>query len=218
METFWRDIRYSLRLLLKNKVVTVIALVALALGIGVNTAIFSALYVLVGAVGLVLLIACANVANLLLTLAAGRRREIALRLALGAKRSHIMRQLLTESLLLSLVGGGVGLLLAVWLSRAIRVLALDQIPRAESIEVDGPVLAFTILVSVATGLIFGVAPALQASRIDLNSTLKEGARGTMGSGGQRLRGALVVSEVALSLLLLAGAGLMIKSFWRLQLS
>jgi putative ABC transport system permease protein len=115
-----------------------------------------------------------------------------------------------------LFGGGIGLLLAVWLSRAIRVLALGQIPRAESIEVDGSVLAFTLLVSVATGLIFGLAPALQASRADLNSTLKDGARGTMGSGGHRLRGALVISEVALSLLLLVGAGLLIKSFWRLQ--
>jgi putative ABC transport system permease protein len=176
----------------------------------------TALYVLVGAVGLVLLIACANVANLLLTLAAGRRKEIALRLALGAKRSGIIRQLLTESLLLSLVGGGIGLLVAVWLSRAIRVLSLGQIPRAESIEVDSSVLAFTILVSVATGLIFGMAPALQASRTDLNSTLKDGARGTIGAGGHRLRSALVIGEVALSLLLLAGAGLMIKSFWRLQ--
>ena len=176
----------------------------------------TALYVLVGAVGLVLLIACANVANLLLTLAAGRRKEIALRLALGAKRSRIMRQLLTESLLLSLVGGGIGLLLAVWLSRAIRVLALGQIPRAESIEVDSSVLIFTILVSVATGVLFGLAPALLASRTDLNSTLKDATRGTMGAGGHRLRSALVVSEVALSMLLLVGAGLMIKSFWRLQ--
>ena len=176
----------------------------------------TALYVLVGAVGFVLLIACANVANLLLALAAGRRREIAVRLALGAARGRIMRQLLTESLLLSLVGGGAGLLLANWLSTAIRALAVGQIPRAESIAVDGRVLIFTLVVSALTGLIFGFAPAVQASRSDVSSALKDGTRGTTGSSGQRLRGALVVTEVAMSLVLLIGAGLVIKSFWRLQ--
>ena len=176
----------------------------------------TALYVLLGSVGLVLLIACANVANLLLALAAGRKREIALRLALGARRIHIIRQLLTESLLLSLSGGTLGLLLAVWLSTGIQKLAANQIPRAESIGIDRWVLLFTTVVSVATGLAFGLVPALQASRVDLNTALKENTRGTSGLGQQRLRNTLVVSEVALSLLLLAGAGLMIKSFWQLQ--
>jgi len=176
----------------------------------------TALYVLLGAVALVLLIACANVANLLLALAAGRKREIALRLALGARRIHIVRQLLTESLLLSLAGGAVGLLLAIWLTTGIQKLAANQIPRVESIAVDGWVLLFTSVVSVITGLVFGLVPALQASRVDLNTALKENTRGTSGLGQQRLRNTLVVSEVALSLLLLAGAGLMIKSFWQLQ--
>ena len=176
----------------------------------------TALYVLAGAAGFVLLIACANVGSLLLALAVGRRREIAVRLALGAARGRIVRQLLTESLMLSLLGGSIGLLLAVWLTEAIRTLAAGQIPRAESIAVDGWVLGFTMLVSVVTGVIFGLAPALQASRSDLNAALKDGTRGTTAGAGHRVRGALVVTEVALSLVLLAGAGLMIKSFWQLQ--
>jgi len=176
----------------------------------------TALYVLFGAVGLVLLIACANVANLLLAHAAGRKREIAVRLALGARRIHIIRQLLTESLLLSLAGGALGLLLAIWLSTGIQKLAVNQIPRADLIAVDTSVLLFTLLISIATGLVFGIIPSLQASQFDLNTALKENSRGSAGLGQHKLRNALVVSEVALSLLLLAGAGLMIKSFWRLQ--
>jgi len=176
----------------------------------------TALYVLLGAVGLVLLIACANVANLLLAFAASRRKEIALRLALGAKRSHIVRQLITESLLLALGGGAIGLLLAVWLSEGISRLAAGQIPRAELIAVDASVLGFTTLVSIATGLVFGLAPALHASRVDLTTALKETTRGAGGRHQHRVRSTLVIAEVALSLLLLSGAGLLIKSFWRLQ--
>jgi putative ABC transport system permease protein len=156
------------------------------------------------------------VANLLLANAAGRKREIALRLALGARRLHIIRQLLSESLLLSLSGGALGLLLAIWLSTGIQRLAANQIPRADLIAVDAWVLLFTLLISVATGLVFGILPSLQASQVDLNTALKENSRGTAGLGQHRLRNTLVVCEVALSLLLLAGAGLMIKSFWRLQ--
>ena len=176
----------------------------------------TALYVLFGAVGLVLLIACVNVANLLLALAAGRKREIALRLALGARRIHIIRQLLIESLLLSLAGGTSGLLIAIWLSSLIRTLAVNQIPRADSIAIDTSVLLFTFFISIVTGLVFGIMPSLQAARVDLNTALKESSRGSVGVAQQRLRNTLVISEVALSLVLLAGAGLMIKSFWRLQ--
>jgi putative ABC transport system permease protein len=175
-----------------------------------------ALYVLLGAVGFVLLIACANLANLTLARVGARQKEIALRTALGASRLRIVRQLLIESVMLALGGGVGGLVLAFWAVRWVVSLSADTIPRAREISIDPRVAGFTLLVSVITGVLFGLAPALQVSRPDLTDALKESGRSTTGLRTNRLRSALVVSEVALSLVLLVGAGLMIRSFAKLN--
>ncbi|MBO0724408.1 MAG: ABC transporter permease [Blastocatellia bacterium] len=172
---------------------------------------------LVGMVAFVLLIACANVANMLFSRALGRQREIALRLALGASRWRLIRQMLTESLMLALAGGVIGLLSSVWAVDLLRGAMPEDyakfIPGFDHIGVNRAALLFTLIISILTGVIFGLAPALQASKPNLNETLKEGAKGASSAGSrQRLRGALVVAEVALSLVLLIGAGLMIRSF------
>jgi len=180
-----------------------------------------ALLVMLGAVAAVLLIACANVANLLLTRATGRQKEIAIRTALGVSARRMVRQLLTESLVLSLIGGAGGLAVAEWTLYVVRRMNPGNIPRLEEIHINGAVLAFTFAISILTGLLFGIAPAWRALNVDLHTSLKAGGRSGRSDGGlrlgrNRLRGLLVVSELALSLMLLAGAGLLIRSFGRLQ--
>jgi putative ABC transport system permease protein len=176
-----------------------------------------ALLVLFSAVGFVLLIACANVANLMLARGANRQKEIAIRIALGAGRARIVRQLLSESVLLATIGGLLGLLLAVWGSGLLVRLSADSLPNPGEIGIDGWTLGFTLLVSLGAGIAAGIAPAFQFTKADTSETLKQGTGRTGGSSvKQGTRKALVICEVALSLILLIGAGLMIRSFWKLQ--
>src|SRR6266852_4150650 len=167
------------------------------------------------AVGFVLLIACANVANLLLARAAGRFKEIGVRIALGASKTRIVRQLLTESIVLAIIGSALGLFVANFALRAIIQLSPGDVPRLQDASIDWRVLAFTLLVTALTGVLFGVAPALQAFQVDLQNSLRESRRTSLSSAQLRLRSALVVSEIALALVLLAGAGLLTNSFVRL---
>jgi predicted permease len=179
------------------------------------------LWVLLGSVGFVLLIACANVANLMLSRAVARQQEIAVRTALGASRWHIVRSLLTESLLLSLGGGALGILLCLFAIQWIHLWGTKSIPRLQDVGIDGRLLLFTLLLSVSSGVLFGLVPALRVARLDLNSSLKDAGRGSAGTGtvwgrSNNLRRLLVVAELALSVVLLIGAGLLIRSFARLQ--
>ena len=183
----------------------------------IGTQFRRAVLVLLGVVGFVLLIACANAANLQLARAASRRREIAVRSALGASRGRIVAQLLAESAVLGLIAGVVGLALAYGGLELLRIVGATSVPRLDDVRLDAPVLAFTAFVALGSGMLFGLLPAVRASRSDLAETLKEGARGSVGApAGEGVRSALVIAEVMLSLILMIGAGLLMRSFVRLQ--
>jgi putative ABC transport system permease protein len=179
---------------------------------GTRTTVF----ILFGAVGFVLLIACANVANLLLVRAAARQKEIAMRTALGASRLRIVRQMLTESLLLSIAGGALGTLLAVWGVQLLTSLSADSLPPTVNVTIDGTVLLFTLLISLLTGLLFGLAPAFRTAKVNLIDSLKDGARSGEGTLRNRTRSFLVVFESAVAVILLIGAGLLVRSLIALQ--
>jgi predicted permease len=174
-----------------------------------------ALVVVLGVVGFILLIGCANLANLLLARGSARSREIGIRVALGAGRRRIVRQLLTESLVLALLGGAIGLVFSYWGVQTILALSADTLPRVEDVRLDGTVVTFGLLLAAATGILFGLAPALHSARTVPQQALR-GGRGAVGTEGRRLRGALVVAEVALAVLLVIGAGLMARSFLALR--
>jgi putative ABC transport system permease protein len=173
------------------------------------------LLVLLGAVGFVLLIACVNVANLMLVRAAGREREVAVRLAMGAGRARIVRQLLTESALIAALGGAAGLLIGAWGIEGLTALVPQDLARLDQVKLNGTVLAFTLGASALTGLLFGLLPAMHASRTDLRAALKEGGQSTTGSAWERARKGLLLAEVALALVLLIGAGLMLRTLYQL---
>ena len=174
-----------------------------------------ALWLLLASAAALLLIACANVANLSLARSSERRREFAIRTALGGGASRLFRQLITESLLLGLLGGATGFLLGNWAMRAMLALGGSYIPRAQEVRLDVPVLLFALVTSCITAVLFGVLPARQASRADLNDALKSSSRGST-AGRRQARAALVVVEVALSLVLVVAAGLLLRSFWQVQ--
>ena len=174
------------------------------------------LLALLGAVAFVLLIACANIANLLLARGSARGRELAVRLSLGAARGRVIRQLLTESVLLAMIGGVLGVLLGVWAVDALVAIAPTGAPRVGEIGLDPTVFAFAALLTLATGLLSGLAPALHSSRADVTYALKDGSRGSSAAGGRRIRRSLIVAEVALALMLLTGGGLLLQTFVRLQ--
>ena len=175
-----------------------------------------ALLIMLAAVAFVLLIACANVANLMLSRAVSRQKEMAIRAALGAERGRIVRQLLTESVMLGIIGGVLGLLLAMWLINVLIALSPSDIPRINQVGIDGRTLAFTTGISLLTSVLFGLAPALRISKTDLTDSLKDGGRSSSGSGHQKLRSLLVIAEITFTVVLLVGAGLLTKSFWNLM--